>query len=535
MKLEPQRPQVATVSSLPAPVGGLNAESAINFMPKTDALVLTNWIAEAYGVRTRKGWYEHAINLAAEVKTIFEYAPDRSASTYKMFASTDANIYDVTNSTNAPAVSLALSNVANAGRFSTSMFANSAGTFLAIAAQAGGYSYYNGAAWATPTFGAGAGQINNVDPVKFIFVLSWKRRLWFVEKGTANGWYLAVDSVTGAATKFDFGPQLRHGGGISFLATWTIDAGEGIDDLLVVGGENGDILIYKGTDPTSTSTFGIVGTWYVGPLPVGRRPACSFGGDLLVLTSNGLQPLSYVTRGGQSLLRASSVDYLKKVQTLFQGLLNERLTQTGWELCLIPKDNLLLILVPPNGTTTYEQYALKTNGSTWSKFTNMSMNTVFASVQGAFFGTTDGKVCRFLSGYFDAIPYGSSVGNGIPGIIQFSYNYFNNPGQTKQAQMVRPVFLAADRPNVTVTVVADFEQNILTSSPVYAAAGGVLWDVAKWDSAVWAGALTNYKDWYAAGAIGFALSVYLNTICVADTFLAAVDVMYEPVQNGPQI
>lgn len=534
IRLPPQRPQVAQIKSIPAPVGGLNVLSAINFMPQTDAIELTNWIATQYGVRTRKGWREWVIGMTDQVRTIMEWAPDRSLVTYKLFAATDNNIYDVSSSTNVPVVSLALAGVAGCGRFSDTNMQNTAGDFLLIAAHTGGYKYYNGAAWTTPAFGGGAGQISGCDPALFSYVQMWKRRAWFHEKGTSHIWYLPVDSITGAAAKLDIGPQLEHGGIVSFIARWTIDAGEGVDDYLVVGGENGDIVIYKGTDPASSATFGLVGVWYVGKLPIGKRATIQYGGDLLILTAIGLQPLSYVTRGGQSLLRASSVDYLKKVQPLFSDLLTNRSNQEGWEMALSLEEGLLVVQTPPNSTLLYEQYALNTNTNTWSKFTNMSMATIFSGQLGAFFGTTDGKICQFLTGFFDQVAYGAAVGNGIPGVIQPAYSYYGYQG-TKQFQMVRPTFLAADRPNVTIGMVVDFQQNILTAAPIYASPVGALWDVALWDAAVWGGALITYNDWYAAGAIGFAGTPYLNTICVADTFLASLDVMFEPVQNGPQI
>lgn len=534
MRVKPQRPSVATIKSQPAPVGGLNVLSAINFMPQTDAIDLTNWIATQYGVRTRKGWREWVTGMTDEVRTIMEWAPDRSLTTYKLFASTDNNIYDVTLSTNVPVVSLALAGTDGCGRFSSANMQNSAGDFLLIAAHTGGYKYYDGAAWATPTFGGGAGQVSGCDPAKFSYVQMWKRRAWFHEKGTANVWYLAADSITGVATKFDVGPQLEHGGIISFIARWTIDAGTGVDDYLVIGGENGDIVIYKGTDPASSSTFGIVGVWYVGKLPTGKRASIQYGGDLLVLTSSGLQPLSYVTRGGQSLLRSSAVDYLKKIQPLFSDLMTVTIDQEGWEMGYSLNEGLLIVSTPPNSTTTYEQYALNTNTNTWCKFTNMNMATLFCGIAGSFYATTDGKLMEFLTGYFDNVLYGTTTGNGIAGVIQPAYNYYGSQG-TKQFQMVRPTFLAADRPNVTISMVVDYQQNILAATPLYVVASGAKWDTALWDAAVWGGALVTYNDWYAAGAIGFAGSPYLYTICVADTLLASIDVMYEPVQNGPQI
>lgn len=541
IKIQPKRSRRAAsvTKSTSAPVGGLNVVDAIQGMPTTDAIQLINWIATQYGVRCRKGYREWFIELGAEVRTIMEYSPDRAAAATdaKIFAVTDAAIYDVTTSGNVPVVSQALAGTDLCGRLSHTSMANSAGTFLLTAANTGGYRYFDGTAWATPTFGGGAGQVSGCDPATFGYVQMWKRRAWFHEVGTTSLWYLAVDSVTGVATEFDVGPQLEHGGIVSFIARWTIDAGEGIDDYLVIGGENGDILVYKGTDPASSATFGLVGVWYVGRLPIGQRPSVQFGGDLLVLTATGLQPLSYVTRGGQSLLRSSSVDYLKKIQPLFSELLLDTSDQLGWELALSDSENLLVVLTPPNGTTAYNQYALYTNNNTWCEFNNMDMSTALASSDGRFFyGTTDGKVIQAFTGFFDNVAYGASTGDGIAGVIQPSYQYFGYPGVTKQMHLIRGNFLAADRPGVTAAAIADFEQNTIVAAPtVGGPGGGALWDVALWDVAVWSGAQNAYSDWQSVNAIGYAISGYFRTLCVGETLLASIDYIYEPVRGGPQL
>lgn len=524
-----RRKRVHSVS-LPAPIGGLNVVDGINDMPKTDAVQLTNWIAQQYGVRCRKGYREWAINIGggAEIRTIFEYAPARaSLAQYKLFCANDSNIYDITSSVNNPASAQALAGTSTGGRLSTQMMANAAGQYLLITSHVGGYKYFNGTVWATPTLGGGAGQISGCDPIKFCDVILFKRRAWFHEVGTCNLWYLPADSITGAAVKFDVGPQFQHGGVISSIARWTIDAGEGIDDFLVVVGENGDIVIYKGSDPASSATFGLVGVWYVGKVPVGKRATIPFGGDLMILSVNGLQPLSYVTRGGQTMLRTSAVDYLKKIQPLLGDMLASSADFLGWEMNMSYEENILLVQTPNQNTATREQYALYTNKNTWSKFTNMAMATAYGATNGFFFGTETGKVCQAFTGFFDNVPYGSAVGEGIPGIIQTSYSYFEYPGLEKQWTMIRPTFLAVDKPNVSISVIADFAQNFLSATPIYVNPTGSLWNTALWNTGVWAGALRTFQDWQAAGAIGKAGSAFMQTISVGDTFLASIDYMFE--------
>ena len=56
------------------------------------------------------------------------------------------------------------------------------------------------------------------------------------------GGQLLLIPLSGAATK---------GGKLLFCATWSIDAGDGIDDKLVFCTDLGEVLIFTGSDPGS--------------------------------------------------------------------------------------------------------------------------------------------------------------------------------------------------------------------------------------------------------------------------------------------
>jgi hypothetical protein len=515
--------------SNPAPVGGLNVRDAINSMAVTDAVVLTNWIPQQYGVRCRKGYRVSTTGLGGPCQSILSYQPDQEpVINYRLFAITDSAIYDVTTPTNAPVSSFTLNATDDYGRFSSIMFTNSAGSFLLAASQAGGYFTYDGVAWVRRESGDATGKIAGIDPNDIVFVTSWKRRTWFVEKDSTNAWYLPTDQITGEATKFELGPFVKRGGKLAFIVNWTIDAGEGIDDLIVFVFEGGDVLIYKGTDPASASTFSIVGSYYIGAIPVGRRGHSAFGGDVLIVSELGLQPLSYVTRGGQSILRTQATDYLNKIQPRIAELVSSLSNFNGWDITLFAKENLLLVQIPPGPTGSKEQYALYTNNNQWCKFEGLPMICATAAGDKFWFGTASGEVCEGFSGYFDAVPYGQNIGSGIAGAIQPAYSYFGFPGMSKQFHMVRPTFIATDRPGYDIAMIADFQPAETAGVPVSAVPSGALWDTAIWDQSYWAGAQNVFADWASVGSVGFAGSLYIVTNCIGDTTLASIDYMFEP-------
>lgn len=522
----------SVVRSVSAPTGGLNVVDQIQAMPRGDALVLKNWLPQQYGVKCRKGWSEWAINLGTQVNTILPYHPDREdLASYRLFGITDSAIYNVTSSTDTPVSVFTLSGADSAGRFTGTMFTNTAGAFLAACSHTGGYFTYDGSTWLQRVAGAAAGEINGVDPDDLVFVASWKRRLWFVEKDSTNAWYLATDAIAGTITKLELGPFVKRGGKLSFITNWTIDAGEGIDDLIVFAFEGGDVLIYKGTDPGSSSTFALVGSWFAGGLPAGRRCFSQFGGDILILTETGLIPISYVTRGGQSFLRAGETEFIRKVQPAIAQQVSSSPLSLGWDVTLSPKDDLLMVHLPPGVTGRNQQYALSTTVNGWCLFEDIPMRCAAVANNFLWFGTEDGRVCKALDGYFDAVAYGETTGNGISGTIQPAYSYFGLPGMYKHFQMVRPTFIATDLPGVSADVACDYAPREPSVSTIATDVIPAQWDTAIWDAATWDGAQNVYQNWLGAEGWGYVGAAYIKTYCVGETLLASIDYMMEP--GGP--
>lgn len=538
-------PQLQSITSKPPPIGGLNARDAIAAMPELDAVNLVNWVPDTYGVRSRKGFSEWAINFPSDkaVEAIMSYisattvipsgafltAP--TAMPGFLFAATNDGIYDVTSATDAPVLSQALSGADFAGWFSSETLANSAGTFLLACSEADGYFTFDGAAWLKRVAGAGPTEINGVDPADLVQVQIFKRRAWFVERDTTSAWYLPADAVAGTATEFNFGPQFRNGGSLAFLATWTIDAGDGVDDFLVAVSSMGDVAVYKGTDPASSTTFGIVGTWNVGQIPVGRRAWTQYGGDLIIASADGLYPISYVTRGGAEFLQASSKEYTSKIRTPIGADLRATFTIRGWDIVVHPGERLMCVSVPNYSGRNSFQHAMSTSLNQWCSFSGIPTYCYGKSAGYVFAGTEDGRVLLVFNGYFDDVAYGASVGNGISGIIVPAFTNLDKPGLEKQVHMVRPTFQAVDQPGFLIGVSVNYELESPTGSPSFVTPTTSLWDVALWDLGVWGGAQQVFSEWLGVEALGFAVSAAMVTEVVGDTTLVAIDYMWEP--GGP--
>ena len=544
-KPKPSYPQTQQLKSVGAPTGGLNARDALANMAETDAVNLVNWIPDAGGVRCRKGFKEWTINVpaAAAVRTVMGYFASNTAfpgGTFisdptsmpgALFCATDTAIYTITNTTNAPVAAIALSGSSNAGLFSHTQFRNSAGSWLIACSEADGYFTYDGAAWLRRVAGAGAGQINGANPNDFVQCCAWKRRLWFVQKNSSVAWYLPADAIAGTVTAFDFGPLLKRGGHLAYLAAWTIDAGEGIDDFLVAVGSNGDVLVYKGTDPASSATFSLVGSWTVGQIPVGRRGFTQFGGDLIILSADGVFPMSYVTRGGASLLQASDREYASKIKTAIGADLRASFTTLGWQMALHPSERILVVTVPNYGAVIERQYAMSTTMNQWCLLDGIPVYSLGSHAGYMFAGTNDGRVLLLFTGPFDNVAYGTNTGDGIRGVIFPAFSTFGTPALEKHFLMIRPSFIGLDAPGVLAGINVNYDTEDPLGTPTYTTPSTSVWDVALWDSGVWGGQQQVFSTWISVGGVGFAGAAALIVTAMADTVLTSIDYMFDT--GGP--
>ena len=532
------QPKVNLVVTKPAPIGGLNARDALSAMPEGDAVQLVNWVPDAYGVRTRKGFRAWAEGLGAPVRSLISwfgpsttysaaFLSNPTAMPGKLFAATDAGIYDVTTRGAAPTLAQALSNTANAGWLSTAMLTNTAGAFLLVASEVDGYYHYNGTTWVKPIQGSGVGEVHHVNPALFQHVLVWKRRAWFVEKSSTRAWYLPTDSITGNATSIDFGPLMTNGGHLSYLAKWTIDAGEGIDDFLVAVGSNGDVMVYKGTDPSSVTTFSLVGTWFVGQIPVGRRAVCQYGGDLIIVSAEGVFPMSYVTRGGAALLQASSKEYTSKIRARIGPVLRSTFTSRGWDLVLHPSERLLMLNVPDTKGYRNAQFAMNTTLNEWCILQDIPTTCYAMSGGYLLSGTAAGTVQLLFTSFLDNVPLTDVGGDGIYGIILPAFNQFQSPALEKQFLMLRPHFLAQGIPGVVANITVNYAVSPVQIYPNYATQTAARFDTARFDSSRWGSdAGAPFAEWVGVGGVGSAGAALLYTACAGDTVLSAIDYMY---------
>ena len=346
--------------------------------------------------------------------------------------------------------------------------------------------------------------ITGEDSENFETVNLFKERLYFVIKDSLDFCYLPVDSINGAVTKFPLGGIFKNGGYLQAMGTWTIDAGYGVDDLAAFVTSNGEVAVYKGSDPSDPNDWSLVGIWNIGQT-FNRKCMFKFGGDLLVLTEGGLVPLS---AGLQSTRLDPRVNITDKIFFAISQATSLYSNTYGWQINYFARQNMLILNVP--ATSGAEQYVMHNITKSWARFTNIPANCWELSGDEMYFGG-DGFVGRFYDTNADA-------GQNIRAFAQQAYSYFDSRGQQKRFTMVRPI-LQTDNgvPTVLCGISTDFETVDLTNqisfNPNILSIG--LWDSALWDQANWGGGLVTTKIWQGVTGLGYAGSVSLNVVSQA--------------------
>lgn len=526
-KLLRPSPQATKPQFLPAPTEGINVSVGLAEMGPKEAIFLKNLIPAQFGVRVRTGTAEWSTDVGTGgVRTILPYVGSVPTEN-KLFGVASDDIYDCTAGGASPSSVLAFGTVdANSGYGQWVNFTTIAGHFMVYTDESNGYKLYTESTglWTTIAMGVAPGEIAGVDPADFAGVCNFKSRLWFIERNTASAWYLAVGSVTGTATEFNFGNKFPHGGHLVALYSWTIDGGEGIDDYLVAVSSTGDVIIYKGNDPSSASDWLQHGTWYIGSTPVGRRVAGSFGGEIYLICAYGIVPLTKLISG--ALIQKEDIYISKKINPLINEQMRFTRRELGWEIKMVPRDNLLLISTPKRTGFDYLQFVQNLNTEGWATYIDVPYLTGETWVDEFYIGTEDGRIL-IHTGTLDEVDLNGENGVNIVWSGLQSFQDYGIPGAYHRVHFIRPVFVSNAAPSYVVEARYDYDLSEVFGAVDTGVLSGSLWDEGVWDTSLWSIELATIDDVRGGAGLGRAVAIGLNGYSGAETVLVRTDVMLD--------
>jgi hypothetical protein len=471
--------------SLPAPVGGWDAKNSLGEMPPENAVFLNNWFPRPSDVMLRNGYRKFATGLGGQVNAVMSYNAGENT---KLFAASGANIYDVTAG---GAVGAPVWTTATSDKWYHTNVATPGGNFLYLANGVDKPLLYNGTTW-TAIDGASTPAITGVTTTLLTHPYVAKQRVWFIETRSLRAWYLPVISVGGAANSLDFGSLCRRGGYLVSMAEWTVEGGFGMSDYVAFITSEGEMLIYSGTDPSNSAAWSLLGIWYVGS-PIGRKCFTKFGSDLLLITQEGLTPMSqgrfFAELGNKGTL-TDNIQWAISAATSLYG------SNFGWQAISYPLQNALLLNVPVSAGLQ-EQYVQNTVTGAWCRFTGWAANAWEMSQDQIYFGG---------NGYVGQAWYGNDdSGVQINGDALQAFNYFGLRGKLKRYTMMRPIVSSNGQPAIYANVNVDFDTTAPSTSLTYSAPSGSVWGSSIWGAAKWGGGSNSiYKSWNGINGIGYA-------------------------------
>lgn len=506
------------VAQLQPPVKGLNLRTPAILLDPQEALVLDNVLPQASNGELRAGYKEHVTGIPGAVVTIAPFygdTPDES----RVFAFNDqGDVYDVTESSDKPLK--VLDTTQEDGNWDYTNSSNGSENYLIIVAPSGGYyTYCHSAGWVKQTIsGDGADK-------KFKSVFNWKKRVWLIEDMSCKSYYLDVGAITGPAHIVDMAPVINRGGYLSYGCNWTYNAGYDIDDYMVMVTTGGEVIVYKGSDPSDISTFALQGVWFVGNTPAGNKCFTQFGGEMFIMSSLGVVPISKLVNGGVANdYQVSSA----KIQPALSQAFNTYSGEFGWEMDLIYNQNFLLLKLPRQSNGRYKSYVMNVQTGAWGTISVMPMNCTIQINDSLYFGSVDGKVYRGFYGDTDGQLLDSTPGRAIVGSYMGGFNDYDDATHLKIFQMARPIYVSKQAPRTGVNMITTYEAALPTSISGYdVQANDGVWDVSKWNQCVWAGGKSTFASWCGLQGMGYYGAVGMTFTGVAGTQYISTNVTFD--------
>jgi len=506
-----RRQRVSTPTSVPAPVKGLNAIDSIAEMDSKYAAIMENWWPTTKDIMVRKGVTDHVTGISTQVESLMPYIkPD---GTETLFAAENDAFYNVTSS---GAVGAAVVSSLTNARWDSLNFTNTSGTsYLCCFNATDAPQYWDDSSWTAIT-GVSTPAITGVTATTLKAPWVHQRRLWTIEKDTLYAWYFPVDAVGGAAQKQDLSGICKRGGHLVAGGSYTFDGGDGPDDYWYAITSEGEVVAYRGTDPTSLSTWSLVGVWYIGE-PIGTRPLFKFRGEALLILREGIFPLSKALIAANADKTAAITLNIKDAIANAAALYNDNF---GWQLEYYPEANMLILNVPFGEGTNQKQYCMNSITGAWTLFNGIDANCWAIFNGQPYYGGN--QVVGKLWGSFD------DNGNNIDTQLQQAFSYFGSPGVLKNFSLIKPFIFSDGTPEVLADINVDFKDEPAASSLSFSPTTYGVWDTSKWDQAPWGGALNINDNWQTCFGVGTSAALRMQTASNAiELRLSATDYLFE--------
>lgn len=475
----PSNTNKATPFALPPPVGGWNARDALATMPITDAERLDNWFPDTTFVSPRTGSETYVASLGSDVETLMQWAGGTTVQLLASYAGCIAAI--ATTSTVGPST---VAQGFSSDQWQYVNFGAGGGNYLMMVNGTDVAWKYDGSAASTADMAVADGSLTST----FINVNEYNARLFYIKRGSLKFYYMkTANAISGTCDSFDLSGEFNKGGELVAMGTWTRDSGNGMDDLAAFVTSQGQVAVYTGIDPASATTWAKIGVYNI-PMPLGYRCVEKFGGDLVILTGQGVLPLGAVVNGPVQ----ESVYITDKIRRAFAAEVAYYRNTWGWQVKYFPEVNWLLVNIPSSPTAT--QFVMNTNTGAWCRYVGIDALCWEQFLAAPYFAKT-GSIVEANVGTNDD-------GADIQVDAKQAPTTCEQPGRRKKWNMFRPHLATNGDLPILVGVNIDFSDAPPTSLPTPLPVDYPYWDQALWDTHFWGDSAQTVSRWFSAGGYG---------------------------------
>lgn len=469
---------------VPAPTKGLNYKQAYPFMDPDTAISMSNLIPNGATVDVRgalRKW--NTISTASTLKGLFTYnCTDGNSyligyAEYTMGGTIHVQYWDLT--TESPRTFVDVDSAMPPGSFQepAPMAVNFNGYLFCItgAAQA-----YETTRIGPPT---GGGVFTGADAVAalgsstslghtFSTIGVYKNRIYIGQGPTLWGGghnqvilYSNTNQISGQipiGNQYDVSYLTKHGGKIIFCDSVTRQEGSLSQSLLAVVTENGEVLVFQGDYPGST-TWAIVG-YYVIPKPLGKRAFFYVGSSLYIITQAGIFSFADLTNNyGISSEIGFTSDYINNNFPTYASyaLTLNSLTQgvTSWYGTFYPKENKIFIGYPES-PSTYGMLVQDLTTKGWGQLNYQNQVAGLTVFNNGLYGFAPASYTYSLQGLntHDEVFKDNKWSNWPISIsAQLAPNYNEDFSTTKQFNEIKALVQCTSPYSITAGLTVDFD------------------------------------------------------------------------------
>jgi hypothetical protein len=394
--------------TIPAPTRGLVLNENESYMQPGAALVLDNWLPTMKGCKIRGGhilW--STLPETTPVISMFNFV----GANQQMFAGNQTKLYNVTGSS--PSL---IASGQTSGNYVASQLANQSGEHMLVCNEGGDYVlHYDGTTWTKFN-----GSQINADPAitpaptcinghNLTYVWKYRNRFFFIEGGTMNAWYLPTNAFQGRILQIPLAGATTKGGHLVCGFTWSLDAGDGIDDKCVFYTSEGEAIIFTGSDPSTATNWRQEGRYAVSKI-LGMNAHQAIGGDVLLATVDGMIPISSAISKDPSQLELASVT--RAIKPMWRREVDRKRAQ-AWTMFKWDEFGAMFVAWPGGTPGDYTTGVVNIATGAWARITGWDAMCFGRLGANMFFGTQAGTIMQTeRSGKDNGAPYVATLVGG---------------------------------------------------------------------------------------------------------------------------